>query len=135
MLSYFSKYEKWNFVYLFLLMNAFLFPDTTCCWENIHDIFRFGDFSGLVLSDQLDPGCGCHGLWRAEPSNPWRSRAERGRISTNAGTAKETARSSSGIIYGFIMQKRIIAIFLVILKSHFLNLEVKTTVLDFHYQS
>lgn len=94
-----------DFVYLFLLINVFLFPDTAGCWEDIHDIFCSGDFSGLFLSDQLDPGCGRHGLRRTESSNHGRSRAERSRISTDAGTTEEATRSSSGIIYGVVMQK------------------------------
>lgn len=41
---------------------VFLFSDITGCWKNIHDIFCPGDFLGLFLFGEFDPGCGSHGL-------------------------------------------------------------------------
>lgn len=111
-------------VNLFLLINVLLFPDSSCCWEDIHDIFCSGDFSGLFLPDQPDPGCGCHGLRRAESSNNGRSRAERGRISTDAGTTEEATGSSTGTVYGVVMQKCKEVSSMEIFTLYFLNLEI-----------
>lgn len=48
--------------------------------ENLHGFFRAGHFLGILLPGEPDPGCGCHGIWRTEPSHYWWGFEERGAV-------------------------------------------------------
>lgn len=58
--------------------------------ESVHDLLRLGHLCGFFLSGELDPGCGGHGLWRAEVRQHWRrqSRKRRG-IQSNVKSSKK----------------------------------------------